>query len=44
MWQSVTIFIKVLGMVHSTNHFVHSPHEILLIYLKVNLSVPWNLR
>ena len=28
MWQSVTIFINVLGMVHTRKHFVHSPREI----------------
>ena len=28
MWQSVTIFINVMGMVHTTKHFVHSPREI----------------
>ena len=29
MWQSVTIFINVLGMVHTTKHFVYSPREII---------------
>ena len=28
MWQSVTIFINILGMVHTTKHFVNSPPEI----------------
>ena len=28
MWQRVTIFLNVLGMVHTTKHFVHSPREI----------------
>ena len=28
MWQSVTVFINVLGMVHTTKCFIHSPCEL----------------
>ena len=38
MWQSATIFINVLGMVHSTKLFVHSPREIPYLTLLISQS------